>query len=156
MAIDFNSMMGYGAGTRTSPFTGLPDYLSSLQSPVLQGIDLGSGSAAPASTLGGAGFNDWLKSTGILGSTDADGLKTQGWGGMALGAASGLGNAFLGMQQYGLAKDTLNENKRQFQLNFDAQKKTTNARLEDRQAARVASNPGAYQSVGDYLKKYGV
>ena len=79
-----------------------------------------------------------------------------GWGGTALGAIGGIASAFLGMKQYGLAKQTLEENKRQFQLNYDAQKKMTNTRLEDRQRARVASNAGAYQSVGDYMATNGV
>jgi outer membrane murein-binding lipoprotein Lpp len=57
----------------------------------------------------------------------------------------------MGMKQYGLAKDTLAANKAQFERNFEAQRRTTNAALEDRQRARVASNPGAYQSVGDYM-----
>lgn len=76
-----------------------------------------------------------------------------GWGGLALDAAGGLASAFLGMKQYGLAKKSLAENKRQFQMNYDAQKTTTNARLEDRQAARVSRDPTAYQSVGDYMNK---
>lgn len=102
-------------------------------------------------------FKNWINDSGMMGSTDMKtGIKTDGWGGMALGAAQGIGNAFMGMQQYQLAKDTFNENKRQFNLNFEAQRKTTNAALEDRQRARVASNSGAYQSVGDYMTKYGV
>lgn len=80
----------------------------------------------------------------------------QGWGGMALGGASTLASAFMGMQQYGLAKQQLAENKRQFDTNFGAQKTLTNSNLEDRQRARVASNPGAYQSVGDYMNQNGV
>lgn len=80
-------------------------------------------------------------------------LGPNGWGGLALGAAGGLASTIMGMKQYGLAKKTLAENKRQFQLNYDAQKQTTNTRLEDRQAARVAANPTAYQSVGDYMNK---
>lgn len=83
-------------------------------------------------------------------------LGSNGWGGLALNAAGGLASAFLGMKQYGLAKQTLAENKRQFQLNYDAQKQTTNTRLEDRQRARVASNAGAYQSVGDYMTVNGI
>lgn len=82
--------------------------------------------------------------------------EAPGWGGAAMGAASGIFNAWMGMKQYGLAKDTLETNKQQFAQNFGAQQKMTNSRLEDRQAARVASNPGAYQSVGDYMKKNGV
>ena len=83
-------------------------------------------------------------------------LGPNGWGGLAVNAAGGLASAFLGMKQYGLAKQTLEENKRQFQLNYDAQKQTTNTRLEDRQRARVASNAGAYQSVGDYMTVNGI
>ena len=83
-------------------------------------------------------------------------LGPNGWGGLALNAAGGLMSGYLGMKQYGLAKQTLEENKRQFDLNYAAQRKTTNTRLEDRQRARVASNPGAYQSVGDYMATNGV
>lgn len=83
-------------------------------------------------------------------------LGPNGWGNLALNAAGGLASTFLGMKQYGLAKQTLAENKRQFQLNYDAQKQTTNTRLEDRQRARVASNANAYQSVGDYMAVNGI
>lgn len=83
-------------------------------------------------------------------------LGPNGWGELALNAAGGLASTFLGMKQYGLAKQTLAENKRQFQLNYDAQKRTTNTRLEDRQRARVASNANAYQSVGDYMATNGI
>lgn len=103
-----------------------------------------------------AGINNWMKDSGFLGSTDASGMKTNGWGGMALGAIQGLGSAYMGMKQYGLAKDAFNENKRQFQMNYDAQKTTTNSALEDRQRARVASNSGAYESVGNYMDRNGV
>jgi len=83
-------------------------------------------------------------------------VKTQGWGGLAVGAASGLLNSYMGMKQYGMAKDNLAESKRQYDSNYAAQKTTTNASLEDRQRARVASNEGAYQSVGDYMNKNGI
>lgn len=97
----------------------------------------------------GAGGGNWWD--GMVGTKDKP-----GWGNMAMGAAGGIFNAWNGMKMYGLAKDTLEQNKQQFAQNFGAQQKMTNARLEDRQAARVASNPGAYQSVGDYMKKNGV
>lgn len=99
------------------------------------------GAAAPIA----GGGNWWDGATG-----------PNGWGNLALGAAGGLASTFLGMKQYGLAKKSLAENKRQFQLNYDAQKQTTNTRLEDRQRARVASNAGAYQSVGDYMGTNGI
>lgn len=115
-------------------------------------------SPTPGASPDGGGFmssmGNWMKNSGITGSYDpATGVKSEGWGGLALGAGQGLFNAWLGMQQLGLAKDTLSFNKDQFNKNFGAQQKTTNARLEDRQRARVASNAGAYQSVGDYMQQ---
>ena len=62
----------------------------------------------------------------------------------------------MGMKQYGLAEDALKEQKRQFNINYEAQRKMTNSQLADRQRARVASNPNAYESVADYMKKWGV
>lgn len=107
---------------------------------------------------GGAGQGGFLNGLfdNFLSTKDANGITTQGWGGPALGAASGLLQGFMGMKQYGLAKEGLEESKRQFGLNYDAQKKTTNAALEDRQRARVASNSGAYESVGSYLDRNGI
>ena len=77
-------------------------------------------------------------------------------GAPAIGAASALMNGYLGMQNYGLAKDQFNFQKDAFNKNWAAQSKLTNASLSDRQAARVASNPTAYQSVSDYMKANGV
>lgn len=94
---------------------------------------------------------NWLQ--GLTGYTNDKGIKTEGWGGLALGGASALGGAFLGMKQYGMAKKQLSESKRQFDLNYGAQRQTINTELEDRQRARVASNPGAYESVGSYMNK---
>lgn len=97
----------------------------------------------------------WNQFTNKLGG--AVGTKeAPGWGGLALGGAQALGSAYLGMKQYGIAKKTLEEGRRQFDMNYDAQRRTTNSALEDRQRARVASNAGAYQSVGDYMNQNGI
>jgi len=125
-----------------------------MQSPVAAPIESSLPSYVnpnPAAPAGGS----WRD--GFLGKTDMKtGIKTDGWGGMALGGLQALGGAFMGMKQYGLAKQQLSEGKRQFNLNYDAQRSTTNAQLEDRQRARLASNPGAYQSVGTYMNQYGI
>jgi hypothetical protein len=92
---------------------------------------------------------DWLK--GAIGTKEAP-----GWGGLAVGAGSALMSGFMGMQQYGLAKKQLAESKRQFDMNWGAQRQMVNSQLEDRQRARVASNPGAYQSVGSYMSQNGI
>lgn len=109
----------------------------------------GDWGTVPSAAAPGGGLNDFF--SGMFGTT-----KAPGWGGAALGAAQGLFSGYLGMKQYGLAKEKLAESKRQFELNYGAQKSLTNSQLEDRQRARVASNAGAYQSVGDYMDKNGV
>ena len=97
--------------------------------------------ALPSVNTPGGGWN-WLSTR-----------DKQGVLGPVMAGAQALGSLYMGMKQYGLAKDTLAANKAQFERNFDAQRRTTNAALEDRQRARVASNPGAYQSVGDYMNQ---
>ena len=123
-------------------------------------VDYASQLADFAKPLPGAvadpGLWERFKASGVFNSTQSNGTMQQGWGGPALALGQGVFNAWMGMKQYGLAKDQLAETKRQFGLNYDAQVKTTNAALEDRQRARVASNPGAYQSVGDYMGTYGI
>jgi len=59
----------------------------------------------------------------------------------------------MGMKQYGIMKDSLKESKRQFNTNFGAQKQMVNSQLEDRQRARLASNPNEYESLSTYMDK---
>lgn len=134
----------YGLGSQsssgglglTAPNTGLPSLPNANNNP--------------------GGASNWFRDSGFLSQKNLDGTTTQGWGGLALGGAQALGSMYMGMKQYGLAKDTLAANKSQFERNYAAQRTTTNTALEDRQRARVASNPNAYQSVGDYMQKNGV
>lgn len=93
---------------------------------------------------------------GMLGYTDSAGMKSSGWGTAALGIAQGVASAYSGMKQYGLAKAQFDFTKESYDKNYAAQRATTNASMEDRQRARVASNPGAYQSVGEYMGKHGI
>jgi hypothetical protein len=79
----------------------------------------------------------------------------QGWGGLALQGASSLANLYMGMKQYGLAKDQLNFQKDSFNKQYAANQQLTNSRLEDRQARRVLENPNA-TPVADYMSKWGV
>ena len=100
-------------------------------------------------------FSEWMRTSGMLGSTDKFGKRTDGWGGLAMDAAKGIGSAFMGMQQYKLAKQTLQSNKDQFNKNFDAQKGLTNSALEDRQKRRNRENSNS-TPVEEYMSKYGV
>ena len=112
------------------------------------------GYGSPTTMMGQ--FSNWMKDSGFLGSKSADGTQTQGWGGLAFGAAQGLGSLYMGMKQYGLGQRQLAFQQDSFNKNFEVQKQLTNSQLEDRQRSRVASNSGAYQSVGDYMKQNGV
>lgn len=77
-------------------------------------------------------------------------------GQLGLGAANGLLNGYLGFQNLSLAKNQAKQAQSNWNKQWDANVKNTNAALSDRQRARVASNPGAYESVDSYMKKYGI
>ena len=95
-----------------------------------------------------------------------------GWGSKAMGQGIALGmgglqainggmQAYLGMKNYGLAKETLAANKQQYWNNFTSQARLTNAQLADKQEGRIAmANSAGYrgteQSAADYVKQYGI
>lgn len=116
--------------------------------PAVAGGDAGSLFSSFSNLLGGA-FNQ----NSMFGGVGANGQQTMGWVSPAIAITQGI----LGLQQgraaQRLAEDQLSESKRQFDLNYGAQRQTLNTQLEDRQRARVASNPGAYQSVSDYMNQ---
>lgn len=130
-----------------------------LNEPMKWGSSLGSSlydqGMSPANYGVGSANSGGLFSS-FLQQRNADNSTSGGYGGVGLNVAGGLANLFMGMQQYGLAKDTFNENKRQFELNYGAQKKMTNARLEDLAKSRVLRDPTKYGSAEDYMAKYGV
>ena len=70
-----------------------------------------------------------------------------------LQAASGLWGAYNGMQQNKLVKQQMANSLNQWNKNYDNQVSSYNTRLEDRQRARVGSNPNAYESVDSYMDK---
>lgn len=104
------------------------------------------------SLTGSGGSGSFLDSI-LGGSGEMSGLQM---GQLGLGGVTSLLNGYLGFQNLGLAKKQYQSQLDQFNKQWDANKKLTNASLSDRQAARVASNPNAYQSVDDYMKKYGI
>lgn len=107
---------------------------------------------------GGLATSLWDKFTSLpwLNSKDANGIGHQGILDSARSGLTSIANGYLGMKQLGLAQDQFNFQKGAFTQNWAAKKATTNSALEDRQRARVASNSGAYQSVGDYMGQYGI
>lgn len=107
-------------------------------------------SLAPTLPVGGApgGASPFFSMDSFFGKNGQ-----QGWGNLALGAASGLGGLLMGMKQYGLARDALSQSQSQFDKNYAAQRQTINTQLEDRQRARVAATNGGAESVESYLER---
>lgn len=151
-----------GYGSRAPGFDMNAMGFSGQQSNMLSGgfgADLtgaGGGFSLPESSWGGIGGAGATQGGGSMWDSFLSKDGQQGWGGMAMGGLGAAANLWMGMKQYGLAKKSLAENKRQFEMNYAAQSKLTNAQLEDRQRARVASNPGGYESVGSYMNRNGV
>ncbi len=71
-------------------------------------------------------------------------------------ALQGLASLYLGFQNTGLAKQQAAQQQQNWDKQWNANVKSTNTSLADRQRARVASNPNAYESVDSYMKKYGI
>lgn len=116
-------------------------------------------SGGAASTPGGtpgimAGLGSIFSGNSLFGGANADGTVSTGWAAPAVGIAQAVMGGINGRRQLGLAEDSLKQSKREFDLNYGAQRQTTNTQLEDRQRARVASSPGGgYESVSTYLDK---
>lgn len=146
-----NNYSSFGSyGQPSTPSTGF-NLGQSLSKGSLDSV----GSIAGADSELNAGDPTFMQS--LLGFTDTkSGVHQRGWGGMAIGGLSALSNAYMGMKQYGLAKDQFKESKRQYEQNYAAKKTLTNSQLEDRQRARVASNANAYESVGSYMNRNGI
>lgn len=102
-----------------------------------------------------------LGGNGLTGGNVGQGLG--GWmasNGTALNAGVGLLTSGLGAWQgYNtnkLAKQQMNQQASQFNQQMTLSKGLLNQNMEDRQRARVASDPNTYQSVSEYMNKYGV
>jgi hypothetical protein len=78
------------------------------------------------------------------------------YGAMAPGLLQGAGSiaqSILGWGQLGEAKRQNAFTQDNWQKQYDNQTTLTNASQRDRQSARVAAAPGAYQSVGEYMQQ---
>ena len=154
----FKSLMDYGYSSPElygAPVPTISDnsaFLNNANFSDLANSSAQSYMANRPTSFNNTGSGNWFKDSGFLGSTDEAGIKTDGWGGLALGAAQGLGSAYMGLKQYGLAKDQLAFQKSAYNKNYAAQRQSTNTDLADRQAARVAAN-SSYESVGSYMDK---
>jgi hypothetical protein len=117
----------------------------------------GTGSTVPA-TPGMTGTNIGTNASANTFNTDSlnTGMSGLQLGQLGLSGLSSLFNGYLGYQNMQTAKSQANQAQNNWNKQWAANVKTTNASLSDRQAARVASNPNAYTSVSDYMNKYGI
>ena len=155
--------MAYPGDQRSQFITpALSDPLANMYTPNLGGGSFASQYGGNAPSLFGPTNTGSQNSNlfGGMGSMANYGTKptpgmgiTMGGIGAAAGLALGAGNLFLGFKQYGLAKKQLKFARNSFNKNYAANRQITNSSLRDRQSARVASNSGAYQSVGDYMNQ---
>ena len=83
------------------------------------------------------------------------GAKNMGALNMGLNAITGLANLYSSKKQMGLYEQQLNQQREQWDKNYETQKQMTNEQLYSRQRARVAANPNA-ESVSSYMDKWGV
>ena len=149
------ALQAYGGGLNFAPKAAMPqahtlaDALGQFQRVPLGASSVG---AFPTST---SGYDPTFMDRMVGWKDPKSGIDHAGWGGMALGTATSLGNLYMGLKQYGLAKDSLAFQKDAYAKNYTAQMKTTNAELSDRQARRVQENPNA-MSVSEYMGKYGL
>ena len=144
-----SQMFNQTQGAFATPVTDKPFQMNSLKQGDMYG-DFSSGMPAGVDAGGSSGifgnlFNsDFMK--GMLGGKDKDGVGTNGWGGLALGAA----NAFMNMKNYGLAEQQFNHNKALSTNNFNNQATLTQDHLNklnerDRREAQLNNRaaPGA-------------
>jgi len=142
---DLSNLFGGGIGNL---FGGGGGQQTPLSFGAQAGNVLGGGGQAPGM------FGDLFSRQSLFGGTNPNtGISTGGWAPVALGAGQAIFGALQGNKATKLAENQFKESVRQFDLNFNAQRKSINTELEDRQRARVASNSSAYEPVSDYLKK---
>jgi hypothetical protein len=130
--------------------------LNNLYDPFLDmgNFTTGNSQMSPYTQMG----NGWnLNADGMngLGGINEPGFMDT-WGKSIFDGLGKLGSIYMGMQNYGLAKKSMNQQREAFEKNYAAQRQLTNSQMEDRQRARVASNPTGYESVDSYMAKNAV
>lgn len=97
-------------------------------------------------------FTQGIKGSGIVGGTNADGTKFDGWGSPVVGLLQAL-NAFgMGNRQLKLSESMVADARKQFAMNYGAQRQALNTQMEDRYRTLVASNPNR-ESVESYMSR---
>lgn len=114
----------------------------------------GGGLENAAGAFGNLTFNPNIG--GDAGGLDLGSLW-EGIGGFegAMGLANLIGNGWMANRQLGFAKDAMRQNRKQFNMNYDAQQRMINGETRARQARRYAHDPST-MSPEEYISKYGI
>ena len=149
------AMPSVGAATTATPVVagatglgGLGDLFSDAWN---KAGDLGNGI-----TNSMKGFNKWGQDTGLLGNTkmvDGKEVRTDGWGGLALGGAKGIFDAYNSMQTFGLAKEMFESQKHFANANLQNGQKSYNTQIEGRHRAMADGNRNV-ESTDSYMAKH--
>ena len=140
MPRNWNNFGSYGKGAQL------------YDNPVQGILDRRLAGTQPTGQPGQSGAGDFSSMQRWMGGTNDAGAQTQGILPTGMGMATGALQGYLGMKQYGLAKDTHKQNKKEFNLNYDAQQQQTNRELRERQQWRNRNTDHA-QSVDSYMDK---
>lgn len=83
-------------------------------------------------------------------------MQHMGWGMPAIGGANALMQSWLGLQQLSMAKRAMSEQRRQFDLNWGAQRNSFNNQLEERYRMRSEAGDPNSQDMAGYMAKWGL
>tara|TARA_R110002074_G_scaffold103764_4_gene223935 strand:+ start:209 stop:790 length:582 start_codon:yes stop_codon:yes gene_type:complete len=92
----------------------------------------------------------------LFGKNNQDGTRDRGALMPMLNTFTGLASAYLGMKQYGLAKDSFKQSKKEFGLNYDAQRNITNQQIAGIAKSQYSANPDFYDKPEDVINQYSV
>lgn len=150
--LQLGQQAGLGGMPMSTPYSGggmgFSGNMNAMGSnPTFQSLGSSLGMDIPAPYAQGAGM---FGNLGNWTSQNTDLLKA------GAGLITGGLGAWNGMQQNKMMRQNMNQQAGQFQEQMNLSKQNINRNIEDRQRARVASNPTAYESVDSYMKKYGV
>lgn len=149
--LQLGQQAGLGGMPTGAPYTGggltfNGDMNAMGANPTYQSLGTSMGMDMPTYTQGGSTFGN----LGNWAAQNSDLLKS------GIGLITGGIGAWQGYNQNKLMRQNMGQQASQFREQMDLSKQSINRNIEDRQRARVASNPTAYESVDSYMKKYGV
>ncbi len=98
--------------------------------------------------MGGSPNSSMFSQQGMFGDN--------GWFMPAVNTAMGFGNLYMGLKNYGLAKDSFKLNRDAMKTNLANQSKLVNRQIQSRQEFVNKYNPERAEDINTYMKNWGV